>query len=260
MRTAVPSNPVMTHPRLTTLLGALLGVLLVAAPAAADAPKGAPARPPEVAKGSIKGTVLFEGEPPERATLDRKSDPFCAKQTATANADDVVVTKGKLAGVLVRIKNGSAGTHPAPATPAVIDQVGCAYAPHLLGIVAGQKIAIRNSDGTFHNVRGILKGKDLVNKMQAAKAADVSIESKAIADDVIELACGVHPWMHAFVVVQDHPFFSVTGTDGVFAISGLTPGTYTLEAWHPTLGAKSMTVKIGVGAKATINARFSYKP
>lgn len=204
--------------------------------------------------------MLFEGEPPERATLDRKTDPYCTKQADTATADDVVVTKGKLAGVLVRIKNGTGGTHTAPATPAVIDQKGCAYAPHVIGIVAGQKLAVRNSDGTMHNVHGTLKGKDLVNKMQAAKAADLTIESTAAADDVIELACGVHPWMHAYAVVQDHPYFSVTGTDGVFTITGLAPGDYTLEAWHPTLGVKSMPIKIGVGPKATISARFSYKP
>jgi hypothetical protein len=66
--------------------------------------------------------------------------------------------------------------------------------------------------------------------------------------------------MHAFAVVQDHPFFAVTGTDGVFSITGVPQGAYTLEAWHPTLGAKSMSVKIGVGAKGAITARFSYKP
>ena len=228
---------------------AVLVVCCLAATAAADAPVG-----------TIKGTVLFEGEAPDRAVLDRKGDPFCAKQADTATADDVVVTKGKLAGVLVRIKNGSAGTHAAPTTPAIVDQKGCAYAPHVIGIMAGQKISVRNSDGTFHNVKGTLKGKDLINKMQGPKAADIGIESKAAADDVIELACGVHPWMHAYAVVQDHPYFSVTGTDGVFSITGLAPGTYTLEAWHPTLGSKSMTVKVGVGPKATISARFSYKP
>jgi hypothetical protein len=65
--------------------------------------------------------------------------------------------------------------------------------------------------------------------------------------------------MHAYAVVMDHPFFAVTGEDGAFEIKGLAPGSYTLEAWHPTLGSKTMNVKIGVGPKATISARFSYK-
>jgi plastocyanin len=227
---------------------ALIAILLASSRASADAPTG-----------TIKGTVLFEGEPPERATLDRKSDPYC-KQAETSLADDVVVTKGKLAGVLVRVANGSAGTHTAPATPAIVDQKGCAYTPHVIGLVAGQKLAVRNSDGTIHNVHARASGKDVLNKMQAAKAADLSVDAPAKAGDVIELSCGVHPWMHAYAVVQDHPYFAVTTTDGKFEITGLAPGSYTLEAWHPTLGEKSMPIKIGVGPKAAITARFSYKP
>ncbi|MBL9012871.1 MAG: TonB-dependent receptor [Myxococcales bacterium] len=228
---------------------ALLAPFSLPAAALADAPKG-----------TIKGTILFEGEPPERATLDRKSDPWC-KQAETSLADDVVVTKGKLAGVLVRVANGSAGTHAAPATPAVLDQRGCAYTPHVVGLVAGQKLAVRNSDGTVHNVHARAAGKDVLNKMQGVKAADLPVDTAtAKPGDVLELSCGVHPWMRAYAVVQDHPYFAVTGTDGAFAITGLAPGSYTLEAWHPTLGAKSMPIKIGTGPKASITARFSYKP
>jgi hypothetical protein len=65
--------------------------------------------------------------------------------------------------------------------------------------------------------------------------------------------------MHAYAVVQDHPFFAVTRDDGTFEIKGLPPGSYTLEAWHPTLGAKSMKVQIGKGKKGAVSARFSYK-
>ncbi len=234
---------------------ALLALTLCSSTALADAPRLASKT---AVVGTIEGTVLFEGEPPEHAAIDRTSDPFCAKQAN--GVDDVVVTRGKLAGVLIRIKNGSAGTHTAPTAPAVLDQVGCAYSPHVIGIVAGQNIVVRNSDGTMHNVHGRLNNKDLVNKMQAAKAPDVSVDPSAAPGDVIELSCGVHPWMHAFAVVQDHPFFAVTGPDGAFTITGLPSGTYILEAWHPVLGAKSMTVKIGMGAKASIRARFSYKP
>jgi len=83
--------------------------------------------------------------------------------------------------------------------------------------------------------------------------------SAAPADSVVELKCGVHGWMHAYVAVQDHPFFAVTRADGTFEIKNLPKGTYTLEAWHPTLGLKSMKVEIGKGKRADITARFSYK-
>jgi hypothetical protein len=207
--------------------------------------------------GSVKGTVLFEGEPPERAKQDRGNDPKCPQNGLD---DAIVVTKGKLAGVLVRIQNGGAGKHAAPAQPIVIDQRDCTYTPHVVGIVAGQQLAVRNSDDTHHSVWGKLGGKDLVNTMQSPKAPDVKIDpSTAKPGDVVELACGVHAWMHAYVVVHDHPFFVVTGADGTFAIEGLPEGKYTLEAWHPVLGTKTLAIEIGKLKRAHVTARFSYK-
>ena len=207
-------------------------------------------------KGSIKGTVIFEGEAPDREKLTRDTDPVCAKTERLS--EDVIVTKGKLKDVLVRIKNGTGGKTTAPSTPAVIDQKDCMYSPRVLGVVAGQKLALRNSDGTFHNVHATVDGKLLWNKPSPKGEAPVTVDASK-AGDVIDIVCDVHPWMHAYAVVMDHPFFAVTGEDGAFEIKGLAPGTYTLEAWHPTLGLKTMTVKIGVGPKGAVTARFSYK-
>jgi plastocyanin len=208
-------------------------------------------------KGAIKGTVIFEGEAPDRPKLVRDTDPVCAKVDKLS--EDVVVTKGKLKDVLVRIKNGTGGKHAAPAAPVVIDQKDCMYSPRVVGVMAGQKLGVRNSDGTFHNVHGTLNGKLLWNKPHPKGEGELALDTSPKAGDVVNVVCDVHPWMAAFAVVQDHPFFAVTGEDGAFEIKGLAAGTYTLEAWHPTLGAKTLTVKIGVGPKATVTARFSYK-
>ena len=207
--------------------------------------------------GSIKGTILFEGDPPPQKTLKRDSDPKCTKE----KTDEAVVVKvGKLRDVVVRIKNGGAGKHTAPSTAAFIDQKDCTYTPRVVGIVAGQKLQVRNSDNTFHNVWGQVSNKDVFNKPQSPKAEDLTLDpSSAKAGDVVELKCGAHGWMRAYVAVHDHPFFAVTKDDGVFEIKNLPQGTYTLEAWHPTLGTKSMKVVIGKGKKADVTARFSYK-
>jgi hypothetical protein len=206
--------------------------------------------------GSITGTVLFEGEPPEPATQERHVDPKCLQDKPD---DAIVVAKGKLRDVLVRIKNGTAGDHKPPTEALVIDQRGCTYVPRVAGLVAGQKLLVRNSDDTFHNVHGVLRGKDVLNKMQGPKAAELAIESTAKPDDVIELQCNVHPWMKAYIAVGDHPYFAVTDGQGKFEIKDLPVGTYTLEAWHPVLGTRTLTVKIGKAKLGDVTARFSYK-
>jgi len=123
--------------------------------------------------GVITGQVTYESvDPPSLPDQKRDSDPKCPQNTPD---DSVVVNHGKVAGALVRISNGSMGKHDAPKEPVVIDQKGCSYSPHVVGLIAGQKLVVRNSDKTFHNVWGTLAGKDLLNKAQAPGAPEVGI-------------------------------------------------------------------------------------
>ena len=75
-------------------------------------------------------------------------------------------------------------------------------------------------------------------------------------DVMVPFKCDVHPWMFAWVGVVDHPFFAVTGADGSFNLEGLPPGTYTVEAWHESLGAQTQTVTIGEQETGDITFSF----
>lgn len=245
----------MVRLAISALIAAVFPAVAYADPGGATGATGA--------GGMIRGTVIFEGAPPDRPKVRRDSDPYCARIEQLA--DDVIVTGGKLKDVLVRIKAGplpaAARSPAAPSAlpPAVIDQKDCAYTPHVLGLVAGQQLAVRNSDGTFHNVRGQIAGKLLWNKPAAPGEPELRLDGSPHPGDVLELVCDVHPWMHAYAVVQDHAAFAVTGEDGAFELAGLPPGSYTLEAWHPVLGTRSVNVKIGKGARARQAARFSFQ-
>jgi len=74
---------------------------------------------------------------------------------------------------------------------------------------------------------------------------------------MIPVKCNVHPWMRAYIGVVHHPFFAVTGDDGMFTIKDLPAGTYTLEAWHETYGTMDQQITVGANDSKTID--FTYK-
>lgn len=230
------------------MLRLALALLVASSVARADTPAG-----------TITGIVGFEGELPAQPEQKRDADPKCPQHVTD---DAIVVDHGRLANVLVRISNGTMGKHDAPKQPVVLDQNGCSYSPRVVGLIAGQKLAVKNSDKTFHYVWGTLAGgKELWNKPQGPGAAQLELDpATAKPGDVVELKCGAHPWMHAYAVVMDHPYFAVTDAKGKFEITGLPIGTYTLEAWHPVFGTKTMKVEIGKGARGKVTARFGWKP
>ena len=44
-----------------------------------------------------------------------------------------------------------------PSEPAVLDQQGCIYEPHVFGMMAGQDLLVKNSDATLHNIHSMPK-------------------------------------------------------------------------------------------------------
>ncbi len=201
------------------------------------------------ASGSIVGEVSFTGRAPARKSIDSSSDAFCA--TKKQLSDTVIVNKGKLQDVHVRIKNGTMGKHKAPSTPVVVTQEGCVYRPHLIGAMVGQPVAIKNKDKTMHNVHAYIGKETWFNRSQPKGAPDIVETDTGEAGEIFELKCNVHSWMHSYLPITDHPFFDVSDKDGSFEIKKLPAGTYTLEAWHPKFGLKSSKVVVGSGATKT---------
>ncbi len=249
---------------------ALLIVVAVAEPAwagaasaSAPATATAPANPaskatqkPAVVAGSITGKVVFTGEPPARKKLLRDSDAVCAA-TEKYN-EDVMVTDGGLRDVVVRVVNPPAFDAASLGKQVIINQTQCMYEPRVVGVVVGQALAVQNGDPTFHNVRATLADKQLWNNAHPKAAPAIVKENVGQAGDVVELHCDVHPWMHAYAYVQASPYFAVTSTDGGFAIGGLPPGKYRVEAVHPLLGTKTSTVTVGKGARAKAKTSFAF--
>jgi len=221
------------------------------------APASAPAAVDEANAATITGKVSFSGAKPTLRTLDMSANPVCARAHTTPQKSEeaIVNDNGTLRYTFVWIKSGLPDKQwPVPTTPVSLDQDGCMYKPHVLGVMAGQNIEIKNDDGTNHNIHPLPKVNQEWNESQPPKG-DPKLKSFAREEVMIPVKCNVHNWMRAYIGVVSHPFFAVTGEDGTYTIKGLPPGTYTLEAWHEKYGTKD--VQITVGAKESKTNDFS---
>lgn len=210
------------------------------------------------ATGTVQGQVSFQGSPPKPAPINFGAEKQCAalhKGKPVFTEEIVVNPNGTLRYVLVRVASEVKGSFAPPKTPAVVDQKGCVFVPHVTAAMVGQTVSFPNGDPLLHNVRVMSnkgQGFNIAQPIQGMKY-DRVFKTPEIG---IQLKCDVHFWMSAYLHVLPHPFFAVTGSDGSFKIAGLPPGTYTLEAWHEKLGTQSAKVTIGAGEVKTVNFAF----
>jgi plastocyanin len=212
------------------------------------------------APASITGTVTFDGKAPVLKPIAMDAEPVCAKKHSGPVPNEMLeLGNGNTMGnILVWVSKGlpAGKTWPAPSTPVVIDQNGCLYKPHVMGIMVGQTYKILNSDGILHNIHTLPKVNASFNKGMPATVKEATTVF-AKPEDAFHVKCDVHPWMSAYVGVFTHPFFSVTAADGKYTISGLDPGTYEITAWHERLGTKTATVTVGASDKKTQDFKFA---
>jgi plastocyanin len=222
---------------------------------------------PKGDEGSVTGAIAYNGTPPAPKKIDTSADPVCGNANPNLTTEDTVVRDGKLGNAFVYIKEGTAAdgtkiadyTFTTPSDAVVLDQKGCHYVPHVLGLQTNQKIRITNSDPTQHNVHPTPKVNPEWNQTQANGAPPIE-KTFSRAEVLIPVKCNQHPWMKAYVGVIRHPFYAVSAEDGTFTIKGVPPGTYTVVAWHEKGGANGTekTMQVTVPANGSAKADFAF--
>lgn len=208
--------------------------------------------------GTIRGKALFEGDAPRRRKVDMGSDPACHALHEEALRDEsmIVGDDGQLANVFVWISKGIDGKFEPPKEPAILDQKGCCYTPHVLGVQVGQKLLVKNSDPVTHNVHSFAKKNKAFNQSQQSGGSDLEIVFDK-EEVLMTVKCDIHGWMSTYVGVVEHPFFAVSAEDGTFEISGLPPGDYRLSAKHEVLGTQKAEITVGAGG--TVETSFTFQ-
>jgi plastocyanin len=210
-------------------------------------------------KFTLKGVIQFEGAVPPGKKLNLPSG--CgAKSAGETYSNEVIVNDGKLQNVLIRVVKGIEVNQfqEVPTTEVILDQKGCQYSPRVVAARVGQKVTFINSDPIFHNVRSVTSVNQKFNMAMPRKdQRETKIFNKP--EIFLQTKCSVHPWMTAYVAVMDHPFYDISDGKGDFEIKDLPVGTYTIEAWHETLGTQTQEIKITPESQPLLKFSFKYE-
>jgi plastocyanin len=255
--------PAATSPGAPAATGAPAPKDTAAAPAASSNP-GTAGTAKAGGWGTLKGQVVFGSNPPPQEILFAKGqapkDPTVCAKDAPVLSERLVVdsaTKG-VKNVLVFLSKPTAVNDEAKAAAAKaqveFDQKNCVFEPHVLAVMAGAKIELKSSDPVNHNVNAKFKSNGQFNSLLAA-GQKLPYTPASPERQPAQVTCDIHPWMLAYWMVLDHPYFAVTDDKGNFEIKNVPSGSQKVVVWQEAASyvtsAQGEDVTIPAGDAAT---------
>jgi plastocyanin len=208
------------------------------------------------ARGRAGGRASLPPPPAKggEAEETRESAPAADKVTVTGT----VAGGGTLGpgGTVVWLKRADGSTpRPAASRNKVMHQSNKTFVPRVLPVTVGSKVDFRNQDAIFHNVFSLSRP----NEFDAGLyKGGQSYQKSFNTPGPVQILCNIHSSMIGYVVVVDTPYYGQADASGSFAIRGVPPGEYVLEAWHEsasnitkskvTVGPEGARVSVKIGA------------
>ena len=121
--------------------------------------------------------------------------------------------------------------------------------------MTNQKLTVRNSDNTFHNVHAMPIANPVVNWAQPNMGME-NVVTFVHPEMPFQIGCDSHRWMGAWVGIFDHPFHTTSGDKGTYELR-LPPGKNEIAAWHEKYGEQSVRLEVADKTEKELNFTFS---
>lgn len=136
----------------------------------------------------------------------------------------------------------------------VLDNIKCAFAPHVQVASVGSELSLKNSDPILHTVHARLGQETLFNVGLPQWRQVTKILERP---GVVRINCDVlHTWMTAAIVVATTPHFSISDQKGLFAVDHLPAGAYDVVVWHEKLGTKIRRISLNEDTSLSLDVVF----
>ena len=209
---------------------------------------------PSVDAGSIVGKVHLIGAPPKLGPVKvTKDQDYCGY--AVPDETYIIGPNGGLKNAVVFIEQ-SLRISPPSLREHILDNNGCRFVPHVMAMITGETLIIRNSDPKLHIVHSYLEQRTVFNLSLPFQSQQIEVTQRITTPGLLHVRCDTHAWMRGYIHVFDHAFFAVTDERGTFRIADVPEGKYTLKAWHEA--ARIQTRDITVGGKDEVKISFEF--
>lgn len=193
--------------------------------------------------GTLSGQILVEGKVPAAAKADVNKDQAVCLADGNVIFDQslVVGPNSELQGAFVMLllkPREEIKIHPdlqTPPTEAVeLDNNKCVFVPPTLAIRTGQTLIMKNSDAAGHNCNVASFNNAINVNLPPNSQTPHKFEKSDKVPAVVK--CDIHPWMVAYLLIRDDPYFAVTDAEGKFNIEKIPAGKWTFQFWHSRCG------------------------
>jgi plastocyanin len=200
--------------------------------------------------GVVAGVVRLNGPPPERSVIVVDRDLGVCGAPPPPPEDLVLGATGGVKGAVVWVASLTGPPPAIPSKPPVIEERGCRFVPHVLLLPAGGTVEFRNGDGILHHVHTHSIRNSPFERAQSLVRPNM--QERFDVPEIVGITCDAHPWMRAWLVVQAHRFYALTGTDGTFRLGDVPAGPQQITVWHERLGTHTESVTIDAARDARL--------
>jgi len=205
--------------------------------------------------GDVEGTVTIVSPLRPRATgkVDPKADAGYGFGPGSKSDDMAPVATLSRDQEVSYVVISVAGTN-LPATPktAVMHQRTREFMPHVLPVVRGSTVLFTNEDVFLHSIYSETPGARFILPKYGRGEKETR---KVTTPGAIELFCGIHSRMNAYIYVTDNDYFTQPDKSHHYSLKNLPAGTYTLKVWHPRV--RTMVTTVTVPASGTVKLNLT---
>jgi len=203
--------------------------------------------------GIITGFVRLEGPEPKLSNLQIVKSTDVCKNVPN---ETVVVGPGQgIRYVVVTLEGVPASEAVEAEAVHELDNAGCRFVPHVQAMQKNQLLVLKNTDPILHTDHALFQNTQ--PQFNVGLYPGKVTHKPMVSPGVVKIQCDVHPWMSAYIIVTENPYYAVSDAYGEYQISDVPPGVYRLKVWHERLGMQEKKIEIKDGAASKMDFLFT---